>query len=77
MPAGVSDDYVGACYDFGESCFNRDRITLSLRYYKNDWRIGLTTRFLSGIDTSQTVKDYFAESSLWRRTSRRMAARGF
>jgi outer membrane receptor protein involved in Fe transport len=59
--SGVSDDYVGACYDFGESCFNRDRITLSLRYYKNDWRIGLTTRFLSGIDTSQTVKDYFAE----------------
>ena len=63
--SGVSDDYVGACYDFGESCFNRDRINLSLRYYKNDWRIGLSTRFLSGIDPSDTVKEYFGNGSLY------------
>jgi iron complex outermembrane receptor protein len=63
--SGVSDDYVGACYDFGESCFNRDRINLSLRYYKNDWRIGLSTRFLSGIDPSDTVKEYFGDGALY------------
>ena len=26
--SGISDDVQGDCYDFGESCFNRDRITL-------------------------------------------------
>lgn len=59
---GVSDDYVGQCYDFGESCFNKDRATFAIRYYYGDWRVGLTTRFLSGIDPTQQVRDYYAES---------------
>ena len=60
--SGVSDDYVGACYDFGESCFNRDRVNLALRYYRDDWSVSLLTRFLSKIDVSDDVKEYFAES---------------
>ena len=60
--SGVSDDYVGKCYDFGESCFNRDRVNFSFRWYKNDWRVGLTTRYLSGIDYSPTARAYFEDS---------------
>ena len=60
--SGVSDDYVGKCYDFGESCFNRDRVNFSFRWYKDDWRVGLTTRYLSGIDYSPTAREYFEGS---------------
>jgi len=60
--SGVSDDYVGKCFDFGESCYNRDRVNLALRYYKDDWSVALLTRFLSEIEVSDDVKEYFAES---------------
>jgi outer membrane receptor protein involved in Fe transport len=60
--SGVSDDYVGQCFDFGESCFNRDRVNFSFRWYKHDWRVGLNTRYLSGIDMTPAAREYFAES---------------
>ena len=63
--SGVSDNYVGACYDFGESCFNQDRVNFNFRWYKNDWRVGLTTRYLSGIDMSETAADYFGGATLY------------
>ena len=62
---GVSDNYVGACYDFGESCFNQDRVNFNFRWYKGDWRVGLTTRYLSGIDMSETAADYFGGDTLY------------
>ena len=58
--SGISDDVVGDCYDFGESCFNRDRITLALRWRNEDWNVGLTTRFLSEIPVQDGVVDYFS-----------------
>tara|TARA_B100001029_G_scaffold171223_1_gene167831 strand:- start:9989 stop:12940 length:2952 start_codon:yes stop_codon:yes gene_type:complete len=63
--SGVSDNYVGACYDFGESCFNQDRVNFNFRWYKGDWRVGLTTRYLSGIDMSATAADYFGGETLY------------
>ena len=63
--SGVSDNYVGACYDFGESCFNQDRVNFNFRWYKGDWRVGLTTRYLSGIDMSETAADYFGGATLY------------
>ena len=63
--SGVSDNYVGACYDFGESCFNQDRVNFNFRWYKGDWRVGLTTRYLSGIDMSETAAEYFGGDTLY------------
>ena len=63
--SGVSDNYVGQCYDFGESCFNQDRVNFSFRWYKGDWRVGLTTRYLSGIDMSQTASDYYGGETIY------------
>ena len=63
--SGVSDNYVGQCYDFGESCFNQDRVNVSFRWYKDDWRVNLTTRYLSGIDMSPSARDYFGGDTLY------------
>ena len=63
--SGISDNYVGACYDFGESCFNQDRVNFSFRWYKNDWRVNLTTRYLSGIDMPANAREYFGGSTLY------------
>jgi iron complex outermembrane receptor protein len=63
--SGVSDNYVGKCYSFGESCFNQDRVNFSFRWYKNDWRVNLTTRYLSGIDMDSSARDYFGGSTLY------------
>jgi len=58
--SGISDDAVGKCINFGEDCFNRDRINLSLRWYNEDWSVGLTTRYLSNIPLQDGVVDYFS-----------------
>tara|TARA_B100001248_G_scaffold258386_1_gene242446 strand:- start:6985 stop:9954 length:2970 start_codon:yes stop_codon:yes gene_type:complete len=58
---GISDDIVGNCYDFGESCFNRDRTNVSIRWSNETWNVGLTTRFLSEIPVQPGVVDYFAD----------------
>ncbi len=63
--SGVSDNYVGKCYSFGESCFNQDRVNFSFRWYKNDWRVNLTTRYLSGIDMDSSARDYFGGATLY------------
>jgi len=63
--SGISDDFVGQCYSFGESCFNRDRINIGLRWYKNDWRVNLTTRYLSGIDMPDNAAAYFGGDTLY------------
>ena len=63
--SGVSDNYVGKCYSFGESCFNQDRVNFSFRWYKNDWRVNLTTRYLSGIDMDSSARDYFGGDTLY------------
>ncbi|MDC0545649.1 TonB-dependent receptor [Gammaproteobacteria bacterium] len=56
---GVSADRVGKCYNFGDNCFNRDRTNLTLRWYKDDYTVSLTTRFLSEIPLDQSVVDYY------------------
>tara|TARA_B100000029_G_scaffold127967_1_gene121572 strand:- start:61 stop:1311 length:1251 start_codon:yes stop_codon:yes gene_type:complete len=65
---GVSDNYIGKCYDFGESCFNQDRVNFSFRWYKNDWRVNLTTRYLSGIDMPANAREYFGGATLYGNT---------
>ena len=57
--SGKGDDFVGKCYDFGESCFNRDKTTLALRWQKDEWRVGLTTRRLSGIDVDPDAVAFY------------------
>ena len=56
---GISDDYVGQCYDFGESCFNRDRSTGLFTWSSGDWTVNWVTRFMSGISAPQDALDYF------------------
>lgn len=58
--SGISDDVVGDCYNFGESCFNRDRVNLAVRWRNEDWNVGLTTRYLSEIPVQDGVVDYFS-----------------
>ena len=56
---GISDDRVGKCYNFGDNCFNRDRTNLTLRWYKEDWTVSMTTRFLSEIPVDESVVSYW------------------
>jgi iron complex outermembrane receptor protein len=56
---GISDDRVGKCYNFGDNCFNRDRTNLTLRWYKEDWTVSMTTRFLSEIPLDESVTSYW------------------
>ena len=56
---GVSDDYVGQCYDFGESCFNRDRSTGLFTWSSGDWTVNWVTRFMSGISAPEDALNYF------------------
>ena len=60
--SGTSGDVVGDCYNFGEACFNRDRINLSVRWRNEDWNVGLSTRFLSEIPLQDGVLDYYTDS---------------
>jgi len=56
---GISDDRVGKCYNFGDNCFNRDRTNLTFRWYKDDWTVSMTTRFLSEIPLDEDVVSYY------------------
>tara|TARA_B100000214_G_scaffold177395_1_gene127665 strand:+ start:2640 stop:5597 length:2958 start_codon:yes stop_codon:yes gene_type:complete len=56
---GISEDRVGKCYNFGDNCFNRDRTNLTLRWYKEDWTVSMTTRFLSEIPLDDSVTSYW------------------
>ena len=57
---GISEDVVGDCYNFGESCFNRDRVNLAVRWRNEDWNVGVSTRYLSEIPVQDGVVDYFS-----------------
>ena len=63
--SGVSDDYVGQCYDFGESCFARDRSNGIFTYSNGDWTATWMTRFMSGISPGQDTVDFFAEDPFY------------
>ena len=63
--SGVSDDYVGQCYDFGESCFARDRSNGIFTYSNGDWTATWVTRFMSGISPGQDTVDFFAEDPFY------------
>lgn len=56
---GISDDLVGKCYNFADNCFNRDRTNLTLRWFKEDWTLSMTTRFLSEIPVGEDVISYW------------------